>query len=320
MNHGRQQKLDFPRGEQLALLRAAVLPATVTTATDRHGRPVGGVRGSLLKAVLKAIDDHGRGRECYVKVETLATEVGCSIPQLKRAIKALKSLSLVCCERKRTPKGPPCNHYRIVWTELALLDSRNARKQSITVNNQSIMVNEQSITGETCNRKRTEAHKEPPPPANTEAESGCSTTTVEVEESLFRHARAIGLFDVDAVSVALTNGWSDTQLRELFTQFQNRRGRWNDTIHSPCGLLRSWLRTLSPSDPIPWPDPEPRRKRTPKLSEQERANNLVMDLRRRLQREDKDLQSIERLIRKELREQGFTPEVCCEAGYSLDGD
>lgn len=323
MNHGRQQELDFPRGEQLALLRAAVLPATVRT---KHG----GVRGSLLKSVLKAIDDHGRGRQCYVKAKTLAIEVGCSLPHIKRAIEALESMSLICRERKRTPKGPPCNHYWIVWNELALLDSRHAArqsitgdtrhtaKQSITMNEQSIMVNDQSITGETCNRKRKEAHKEPPPPTAIEAKPSDSITAVEVEEDdLICHARGLGLFDVNAVNAARANGWNDVQLRQLFVDFEQRRRRW-DAIRNPCGLLRTWLQTLPPAIPIPWPDAGQRSTQRREPTDQERANKFVMTRRKQMQDARCDLATIELTIRRELQQQGFTAEVCRAAGYSID--
>lgn len=311
MNHGRQQELDFPRGEQLALLRAAVLPATVRT---KHG----GVRGSLLKSVLKAIDDHGRGRQCYVKAETLKIEVGCSLAQVKRAIEALESMSLICRERKRTPKGPSCNHYRIVWNELALLDSRSVAKQSLTMNEQSIMVNEQSITGETCNRKRKEAHKEPPPPTAIEAKPSDSITAVEVEEDdLICHARGLGLFDVNAVNAARANGWNDVQLRQLFVDFEQRRRRW-DAIRNPCGLLRTWLQTLPPAIPIPWPDVEPRSTKRHELSDQERAERFAQDLRRQGQQGGHDSQTIERTIRRALKSEGYSAEVCRAVGYPID--
>ena len=294
------------------MLRAAVFPATVRT---KHG----GVSAVLLKSVLKAIDDHGRGGQCYVKGETLRIEVGCKIAQLKRAIEALESLSLICRERKRTPKGTTCNHYRIVWNELALLDSRNATKQSITMNDQSIMVNEQGIMGDTCNRKRKEAHKEPPPPATIGAKSSESITAVE-EDDLIREARTLGLFDVNAVVVAREHGWTDAKLRQLFVEFEQRRKRWDDTIRNPCGLLRTWLRSLHPSDPIPWPDTEPRSTERRQLSDQERANKFVMTRRKELQRAGCDLETIERTIRSELQERGVSAEVCRAAGYSIDAN
>lgn len=151
----KQLPLDFPRetrrerGEELAILREAVLPSVKTKR--------GGVSGSTLKAVLRAIDDHGR--VCFAKQETLAREVGISKEQCKRAVDALENhLSLICKERMET------NHYRIVWEELRLLNQSREPAKCHGDTSESVMVTPQSVTGDTS-INRPEAQQEPSSPS-----------------------------------------------------------------------------------------------------------------------------------------------------------
>ncbi len=132
--HGRQQRqredarqnhFDYPRAEQLGYLRDCELPNVKT-------KDQGVVTGKLLKAVLTRLDDHGGGRECYLSAETIAAEAGMSLRHAKRAVEALRSLSLICAAPRRTPRGSVCNHYRIVWSELALLCRPRQRANSPT--------------------------------------------------------------------------------------------------------------------------------------------------------------------------------------------
>lgn len=101
-----QTQFDFTRAEQLGTLDRCVLP------------PRPGVSSSALKATLRAIDSHGRGKECWPSESTIASQSGLSVRTVKRCIKALNALSVICIERKG---HLTLNHYRIVWNELALL-------------------------------------------------------------------------------------------------------------------------------------------------------------------------------------------------------
>lgn len=108
----RQTRIEWERGTQLAILREAVLPG---------GR---GVSAITLKAVLHAIDDHARkGGDCWATQETIAQIINAgNVRTVKRAISILDDLSLITCERRKVGYGRlTINHYRIVWTELALL-------------------------------------------------------------------------------------------------------------------------------------------------------------------------------------------------------
>ncbi len=108
----RQQEFHFvprDRGEQLDLLREAVLP-------DVRGKDGCLVKASVLKAVLVRIDLYAATNgECYASQQTLANVTGYSPRTIKRAVAALIQLSLITDDRYRT------KHHRIVWNELGLL-------------------------------------------------------------------------------------------------------------------------------------------------------------------------------------------------------
>lgn len=104
----RQTQIDYPRQSQLAMLRDCRLPKCKD------------VSPSLLKLLLKMIDDYGRGEDAWPTQDTLA-EACCVEPRtIRRALTALMKLSLVIIERKNR-YGKTLNHYRIVWSELDLL-------------------------------------------------------------------------------------------------------------------------------------------------------------------------------------------------------
>lgn len=112
MSTEQQTTIEWERGTQLAILRDAVLP----TGT--------GVAPITLKAVLRAIDDHARrAGDCYATQETIAQIINAgNVRTIKRAIAVLLKMSLITCERRKLGYGRlTVNHYRIVWSELALL-------------------------------------------------------------------------------------------------------------------------------------------------------------------------------------------------------
>lgn len=117
MTTEQQQQFDFQRSDQLGLIDEAHIDSQ-TVGKDR-------VRGTHIRHVLRVIDSHGRGREAYPSIETIARETSLSARTVKRAIAALVSLSLIIVTKRRPPAGPvPVNHYRIVWSELSLLVQR----------------------------------------------------------------------------------------------------------------------------------------------------------------------------------------------------
>ena len=99
------------RSWERKVLRDAMLP------------DVSGTRPATLKSVLRAIDEYCQLRdgECYASQEKLASETGISVSTVRRSLKALETLGLITCQRKSRGGRATCNHYRIVWSELALL-------------------------------------------------------------------------------------------------------------------------------------------------------------------------------------------------------
>ena len=115
-----QQQFNWARAEQLRLLRDCQLPKDVK---DKAGK---GVSPIVLKAVLTAIDQHGRGRVggCFASVSTLAKAANIGKRTCTRAIKLLHAQGLVCLTNdgpRYGVLGSPTNRYTIVWSELAVL-------------------------------------------------------------------------------------------------------------------------------------------------------------------------------------------------------
>lgn len=126
-----QLTFDWTRAEQLGLLERAVLPR----------QP--GVSSVAMKAVLKAIDGYGRGREAFPGYQTLAQSAGVSIRVAKRAVAALEDSSLLCVRRQGTRT---LNHYTIVWSELALLATDQRLERSATRAQRSATMTQRSAT------------------------------------------------------------------------------------------------------------------------------------------------------------------------------
>jgi len=139
-----QRQFDFARGEQLGLLRDARLPR------------VAGVAGVAMKGVLRVIDDHGRGRTCWLLHATIAAEAEISVRQARRATAALAALGVLCVERRRIAGGTrvSCNHYTIVWSELALLGRRPAADQTATPADQTATPADQTAISDASNGHR----------------------------------------------------------------------------------------------------------------------------------------------------------------------
>jgi len=108
-----QGRFDFDRAEQMGMIDRAALPA------------VKGISNIVLGAVLRCIDSHGHGRESWPSVRTIAAKCRCGERTVKRALAALAELSLLVTTKRRSTAGAVCNHYRIVWSELALLIPRS---------------------------------------------------------------------------------------------------------------------------------------------------------------------------------------------------
>ncbi len=119
-----QQTFDFGRGDQLGLLDSACIEGQ-TVGTAR-------VSAAAMRHVLRVIDSHGRGREAWPSLNTIARETSLGVRTVKRAIAALAGMSLLVITKRRPAGGlVPVNHYRIVWTELALLVQTAAPRERV---------------------------------------------------------------------------------------------------------------------------------------------------------------------------------------------
>ena len=117
------------------MLREANLEAMTA---GRSGR----VSAAALRAVLRAIDDHGP--PASPSVATLARETGSSRRTVQRALACLQAADLVAVQIRSTQQGRQSNLYAINWTELA----RRCRpgSQGATMAPQSATMAPQSAT------------------------------------------------------------------------------------------------------------------------------------------------------------------------------
>lgn len=209
-----QQSFDFDRAEQLGMIERWQPPR------------VPGVSTAALKAVLRGIDSYGRGREAWPSEATLARDSGLGLRTVKRAVKGLHALSLVIVSRR----GPhTVNHYRIVWTELALLcGERRATNldRSATVSERSAMVSERSATM---------ALHEVPPWHPKRHRNDIETTTTGADVVVVELKPFLGRAE-KAVRLARQRGLSDEVIRE-------RLREWRELPDEPRmpGKLYNWL-------------------------------------------------------------------------------
>jgi len=196
------------------------------------------VKGPVLKAVLKSLDDFGRGHEAFPSVETIAQDVNYSERHVKRAIEGLEGLSLITKNRKsrRMPDGQfaNLNHYRIVWTELALLvpngtdQSASGTDQSASGTDQSASGTDQSATSGT--QKGQEARKEPPPPPPANVDGDWSEVEAALNSCELKTAR-------ETVHLAERDGYTPAEIIDAIKTYKANR----DKLASP-GALVWWMK------------------------------------------------------------------------------
>jgi hypothetical protein len=122
-----QQQFDWTRADQLDALDRSVLPCVKIREGKGDRERAVGVTSAAMKSVLRSIDSFARGGEGWPSEHTLATQTGLSERTVRRAICALRELSVLCVERRGRLT---LNHYVIVWSELALLKAEHSRATS----------------------------------------------------------------------------------------------------------------------------------------------------------------------------------------------
>jgi len=120
-----QQTIDWTRSQQRNLIKQLDLPKLekLTPDSDRSVR----ASNTVCKAVLKAIDDYGRGGFAWPSQATLALDTDLSKRQVATAIARLKSFGLLAIDKRKLPNGNVGNLYSIVWSELALIQQKRVR-------------------------------------------------------------------------------------------------------------------------------------------------------------------------------------------------
>ena len=232
----RQRRLDFPRAGQLAILRDAQLPWG-------KGHDGIGVSPALLKGVLRAIDDHGRGRTCWARQRILASEACCSSRQLRRAIEALRELGLLIVKRRQVHADGmvSANFYTIVWNDLALrARTRMTPDQSAVTADQSAVTAHQSAFEGRFIEPPLSAQETPPPTPSTNdtadwaAAADClKSAGVSFSDRLAGTARAKGMTPDDVTQIVVTYQANRSKLRgpgAIVTRI--RDGAW------PCNGIR----------------------------------------------------------------------------------
>lgn len=311
MDQRRQQDIGFEHKERsdFALVRSLT---SIRDSGIGKGR-LNGVRKLLETLLVCSTDYVSYARETVIAAKAVGAPV--TDRTVRNWIRDAKALGVLSIDPR---PGQATSAKRIQMNRLRELVRPSTRQEKISGRQESRSGRQEKVSSLRISPFESPIQSPPPPRLTTESKSIELTTSAEVEESLISEARKLGLFDVDSVWVAFAKGWTAAQIGDLFKQFEQHRRRWDESVRSPCGLLNRWLRTLLPTDPIPWPDLERQPVRPRETSEHERADKLATNLRFELKRQGVDSGTIETTIRQELRKQQFSPEVCREVGYSLD--
>ncbi|QDV24407.1 helix-turn-helix domain-containing protein [Aureliella helgolandensis] len=272
-----QTEMDWTWAERREWITEAQLPK----ACARDGSAVS---AAAMAAVLNAINDHlGKNAVAWPSQQKIGTKTKLSPKTIQRATEALQALSLLIVDVKKGRSGT--NHYRIVWTELQLLQParraaweaflrdanpetlprESARHQSDIPAEQSAILTGQSaiLTGQSVT-VTDEHHKgkpqkktttTPEPDQRAEPQTDARTWEVVVSDLI-----DCGLSDAGARRAAQTaqsRGLSLDQAHEL-TETYRRRNQPGYTGRTPtAGWLYRWLTGQSTPEPDPAESPKP---------------------------------------------------------------
>ncbi|QDV26724.1 helix-turn-helix domain-containing protein [Aureliella helgolandensis] len=258
----------------------------ITEADFPKGRAYDGssVSAAAMVAVLNAINDHlGKNPVAWPSQAKIAEKTKLSEKTIQRASEALQSLSLLIVEPKKGRSGT--NHYRIVWTELQLLQPArraaweailrekqtrtltrgSARNQSDIPAEQSDIVGEQSdILTDQSDTMSDEYHKgkpqkktttTPEPDQRAEPQTDVRTWEVVVSELI-----ELGLSETgarQAAAAARNRGLTPDQAHELGETYRTRTRPGYAGKAPTVGWLYRWLTGQSTPEPDPAERPKP---------------------------------------------------------------
>ena len=263
-----QLEIDWHRGRQLHTLADAQLPRVRTK--DKKA-----VSPATMKAVLRTIDDHGRGSTAFLTHATIARQANISLRVAKRATEALNALGLLCVERRVPPRGrKPVNHYTIVWSQLALL----CLDQSATLNDQSATVAPRTAQGNAI-RKRSPLPPSPKSPSPAETEGGEGACQGDWRD-VFQRLQAA---DVKAAQLAVDHArrqrMTPDEVLAMIEHYQ--AGLSSGRYRSPAVLYRRITTGTWPPPPPGWIDPAQRRTEHARTRERHQAQAKEGELERR---------------------------------------
>ena len=130
-----QQTFDFNRAER----RGLIDDAEIGTGIAVDGSPVS---GKTIKALLRVLEDLlGTNEWAWPSQTTLAKRLECSERTIRRATEAAEAMSLVITQRRTNAYGTNTLHYKLVWSELSLLNPAiRARWRELVKNQRSSTV------------------------------------------------------------------------------------------------------------------------------------------------------------------------------------
>ena len=235
------------------------------------------VSADKLKSMLLKLNSHmGGNAECFPSQSLLAAKMSVSVKTIERATEALQNKSLLIVQLKNRPGARRVvNHYRIIWSELLLLDPDRARAfresvasskpqsradqsdmvtdQSDMVTDQSDMVTDQSdtmsdelLTNKPKNLSKNKPPRSPSVPTLDRRIAGASSVPAEWQV-VVSVLKAFGMSACQAgVTAAIARELTPADAMDLVERWERLRAR---QPHVTVAWLYRWL-TGDSSPPV----------------------------------------------------------------------
>jgi len=202
MSKESQNNIDFSRAEQLGLVENVSFPGPDKQTPSR-------IRAStqLCKHVLRDIETFCRGGEGWPSENLIAERLDCSVRTVRRAVARLKHFGLICVRKRRNGNGTVSNRYTIVWSELAIRDSRRPEREDICDKREDMVSEREDI----CDKREDMV--------SSKACLSASETSLNPpggdRDYLKMVVRSLGVFDPSIIDRAVTGGASLDEVRQV---------------------------------------------------------------------------------------------------------
>lgn len=334
--------MDWDRFQRDAWIEHADIPKGVA----KDGKTV---TPNKMKGLLMLLNSHmGENSECWPSQDLLAKKMSVSVKTVQRAAEALQNLSLLIVQSKNRPgRQNVQNHYRIVWSELLLLDEdrRRAFNESIagsraevrtersdTVAERSDIVSQRSDTGAersdivsaelTTNYSKNKSKNQPLPSSEEQASGTNPTSGTNLTPShrmvvvgLLTSLGMSGGGSELAADAAIARGATLEEVNELIAVFHRKRGT---NPKFKLGFLFNWIRgTHSP--PVD-PSPEPASVNRSTVTRAERRKQFESGVRYRASKAGLTEPQIERAVADKLRQYDIDEGLAPRPGGDSDSD